>query len=59
MKHDSKIIISSSNTAQHNFFNLMDSGLASYFGVPSHSSLKKEVIHAGLEFLFCIGRQRQ
>lgn len=45
-----QIIISSSNTTEHNFFNLMNSGLVSHFGVMLQFG--KEVIYAGGELLF-------
>lgn len=47
-----QIIISSSNATEHNFFNLMNSGLVSHFSVMLQFSLCTEVIYAGRELLF-------
>ncbi len=47
-----QIIISPFNATEHNFFNLMNSGLVSHFGVMLQLGLCKEVIYAGGELLF-------
>lgn len=52
MKCVCQIIIYSSNATEHNFFNLMISGLVSHFGVMLQFGLFREVTYAGGGLLF-------
>lgn len=47
-----QIIISPSNATEHNFFNLMNSGLVSHFAVMLQFGLCKKVIYISRELLF-------
>ncbi len=47
-----QIIISPFNATEHNFFNLMNSGLVSHFGTMLQFGLCTEVIYTGGELLF-------